>query len=123
MIVFAGPTLSPHEASDFEFRPPAAQGDFYRAARERPAAIGLIDGYFDERAAVLHKEILWALSERIPVYGAASMGALRAAELHVFGMRGIGRIFEDYRDGRLVADDAVALEHGPPETGYANLSE
>lgn len=123
MIVFAGPTLSPRDAPDFEFRPPAEQGDFYCAARERPAAIGLIDGYFDERPAVLHKEILWALSEGIPVYGAASMGALRAAELHVFGMRGIGRIFEDYRDGRLIADDAVALEHGPPEAGYVSLSE
>jgi hypothetical protein len=123
MIVFAGPTLSRDEAPDFEFRPPAAHGDFYRAAREGPAAIGLIDGYFDERPAVWHKEILWALAQGIPVYGAASMGALRAAELHVFGMRGVGRIFEDYRSGRLVADDAVALEHGPPETGYVNLSE
>lgn len=123
MIVFAGPTLSPRDAPGFEFRPPAARGDLYCAARERPAAIGLIDGYFDERPAVLHKEILWALSEGIPVYGAASMGALRAAELHAFGMRGVGRIFEDYRDGRLIADDAVALEHGPPEAGYPNLSE
>ena len=123
MIVFAGPTLSPQDAPDFEFRPPAAQGDLYCAARERPAAIGLIDGYFDERPAVLHKEILWALAEGIPVYGAASMGALRAAELHVFGMRGIGRIFEDYRDGRVTADDAVAVEHGPHETGYVSLSE
>ena len=123
MIIFAGPTLSAQEAPDFEFRPPAAQGDFYRAARERPAAIGLIDGYFDERPAVWHKEILWALAEGIPVYGAASMGALRAAELHLFGMRGIGRIFEQYRTGGLMADDAVALEHGPPEAGYVNLSE
>jgi len=123
MIVFAGPTVSPRDAPGFEFRPPAAQGDLYCAARERPAAIGLIDGYFDERPAVLHKEILWALAEGIPVYGAASMGALRAAELHTFGMRGIGLIFEDYRDGRLIADDAVALEHGPPETGYVSLSE
>ncbi|MGH6891819.1 MAG: TfuA-like protein [Dongiaceae bacterium] len=123
MIVFAGPTLSPAEAPGFEMRAPAAQGDLYRAAREQPTAIGLIDGYFDERPAVWHKEILWALAEGIPVYGAASMGALRAAELHAFGMRGVGRIFEDYRDGRLVADDAVALVHGPPETGYAALSE
>ena len=51
------------------------------------------------------------------------MGALRAAELHVFGMRGVGRIFEAYRDGRLTADDAVALVHGPPESGYVAMSE
>lgn len=123
MIIFAGPTISAREAPGFEVRPPAAQGDIYLAARAHPAAIGLIDGYFDERPAVWHKEILWALAEGIPVYGAASMGALRAAELHVFGMRGVGRIFEAYRDGRLTADDAVALVHGPPDTGYAAMSE
>jgi hypothetical protein len=123
MIIFAGPTISAREAPGFEVRPPAAQGDIYLAARSHPAAIGLIDGYFDERPAVWHKEILWALAEGIPVYGAASMGALRAAELHVFGMRGVGRIFEAYRDGRLTADDAVALVHGPPESGYVAMSE
>ena len=123
MIVFVGPTLPAAEAPGFEVRPPAAQGDLYRAARTRPAAIGLIDGYFDERPAVWHKEILWALAEGIPVYGAASMGALRAAELHGFGMRGVGRIFEAYRDGQLTADDAVALVHGPPEAGYVAMSE
>ena len=51
------------------------------------------------------------------------MGALRAAELHSFGMRGIGRIFEDYRDGRLTDDDDVALLHGPAEAGFVKLSE
>lgn len=123
MILFVGPTLPAAEAAGFEVHPPAAQGDLYRAALRRPAAIGLLDGYFDARPAVWHKEILWALAEGIPVYGAASMGALRAAELAAFGMRGVGEIFAAYRDGRLVADDAVALLHGPPETGYVALSE
>ncbi|WP_198679170.1 TfuA-like protein [Thermomonospora amylolytica] len=41
------------------------------------------------------------------------MGALRAAELDRFGMRGVGRIYADYRDGRLEADDAVTLLHSP----------
>ena len=86
-------------------------------------AVGIIDGYFDGVPAVWHKEILWALSNGIPVFGASSMGALRAAELHIFGMRGIGWIFEAYRDGRLTDDDEVALVHGPAETGYLRLSE
>jgi hypothetical protein len=38
-------------------------------------------------------------------------------------MRGIGRIFEAYRDGELEDDDEVAVIHGPPETGYVALSE
>jgi hypothetical protein len=73
--------------------------------------------------SVWHKEVLWALSQGIHVYGAASMGALRAAELHAFGMVGVGRIFEDFRDGVLEADDEVALVHGPAEAGWIALSE
>ena len=79
--------------------PPAAQGDVYRAALSRPVAIGLVDGYFERVPAVWHKEILWALSQGIHVFGSASMGALRAAELAPFGMVGVGAIFEAYRDG------------------------
>jgi hypothetical protein len=82
-----------------------------------------LDGYFDGVPAVWHKEILWAVAMGIAVFGAASMGALRAAELHSFGMRGIGRIFEHYRDGVLTDDDDVALLHGPAESGYLKLSE
>ena len=103
--------------------PPVAQGDVYRAALSRPRAIGIIDGYFSGAPSVWHKEILWAMSEGVPVFGAASMGALRAAELHEFGMRGIGRIFEAFRDGVLEDDDEVAVVHGPAEIGYLPASE
>ena len=60
----------------------------------RPAVIGIIDGYFEIVPTVWHKEILWAMAQGIHVFGAASIGALRAAELDAFGMRGIGRIYE-----------------------------
>lgn len=125
-VIFCGPTLRRKEHAayaDFEFLPPVRQGEFYAAARKGPSAIGVIDGYFDGEPAVWHKEILWALANGIAVFGASSMGALRAAELHMFGMRGIGRIFEAYRDGLLTDDGDVALIHGPVETGYLPLSE
>jgi hypothetical protein len=102
---------------------PVTQGDVYRVARTHPRAIGIIDGYFDGVPSVWHKEILWAMTHGIHVFGSASMGALRAAELHKFGMRGVGRIFEDYRDGRLEDDDEVAVLHGPSETGFVPISE
>ncbi|HSB73935.1 MAG TPA: TfuA-like protein [Candidatus Methylomirabilis sp.] len=124
--VFTGPTLSPAEGRvelDAVYLPPAAQGDLYRAALARPQAIGIIDGYFECVPAVWHKEILWALSQGIHVYGCASMGALRATELAPFGMLGVGRIFEAYRDGVLEDDDEVAVTHGPAETGFRPLSE
>lgn len=126
-VIFAGPTLPPSRrpisARSFGWRPPVRQGELYRAALERPAIIGVIDGYFESTPTVWHKEILWAMAQGIHVYGAASIGALRAAELDVFGMRGIGRIYEDFRDGVLQDDDEVAVMHGPAELGYPSVTE
>ena len=121
IFVFVGPTLRRDDVVatlDAVCLPPVAQGDVYRVAERRPRAIGIIDGFFSGAPAVWHKEILWALSEGIEVFGSASMGALRAAELHTFGMQGVGRIFEAYRDGLLEDDDEVAVVHGPAETGF-----
>ena len=81
-VVFLGPTLSVEDARrelDALYLPPVAQGDVYRIARQKPFAIGIVDGVFDRRPAVWHKEILWALAQGVHVLGAASMGALRAA--------------------------------------------
>lgn len=126
-VIFAGPSLPDRAAAQAllpgRYEGPAQQGDLLRAAMDQPAAIVLIDGYFERVPAVHHKEILWALSEGIPVYGAASLGALRAAELSAFGMIGVGKVFEDFASGRLERDDEVALVHGPAASGYAALSE
>jgi hypothetical protein len=132
--VFLGPTLPRQDAAavlDATYLPPARQGDVFRAVQtHRPRAIGLIDGVFLDVPAVWHREILWALSEGVHVFGAASMGALRAAELAPFGMRGIGTIFSAYQAGRWPGDDApfedddeVAVIHAPAEAGGAALSD
>jgi hypothetical protein len=89
---------------------------------EGATAIGLIDGYFGDTPAVWHKEILYALSRNVSVGGGASMGALRAAECQPFGMVGIGKIYSDYKLGKLVDDEAVALVHAPQELDWAPLS-
>lgn len=125
-VVFLGPTLPVAEAARVlpaDYRPPAELGSVYRAARERPPAIGIVDGYFERVPAVWHKEILYALSLGIRVYGAASMGALRAAELAAFGMVPVGRVAEQYRLGELTDDDEVAVVHAPRQGGYRPLSE
>lgn len=121
VVLFTGPTLSAHDARqrlDAICLPPASQGDVYRASLGRPFAIGLIDGYFERVPAVWHKEILWAMSQGIHVFGSASMGALRAADLALFGMIGVGAIFEAYRDGVLEDDDEVAVAHAGAEHNY-----
>jgi hypothetical protein len=100
-----------------------SQGDVYLTARQRPEAIGIIDGYFERVPAVWHKEILWAMAQGIHVFGSASMGALRAAELDTFGMEGVGAIYEAFRDGRLEDDDEVAVSHGPAAVDYRGGSE
>jgi hypothetical protein len=126
-VIFAGPSLPPEARRDYgldiDWCPPVRQGELYLAALDRPAIIGVIDGYFEVTPTVWHKEILWAMAQGIHVYGAASIGALRAAELDAFGMKGIGRIYEDFRDGVLQDDDEVALLHGPEELGYPPLTE
>jgi hypothetical protein len=126
VVVFAGPSLPPAARPDdpaLEWRPPVKQGEVYEAALAGPAVIGIVDGYFEVTPSVWHKEILWAMTQGIHVYGSASIGALRAAELHPFGMVGIGRIFAAYRDGILTDDDEVAVLHGPEELGYPALTE
>ena len=125
-LIFVGPSLhgaEGHVPSGIGLRPPAAKGDVYRAVEEGADVIGLVDGYFEATAAVWHKEILHALSHGVRMYGAASIGALRAAECAAFGMTGIGAIYEAYANGELEDDSEVALLHAPRELGYAPLSE
>ncbi len=115
VVVFLGPTLERDRAMaelDADYRPPVRLGDVVRAVHGGAAVIGIVDGLFDGTPPVWHKEILHALSVGVAVYGASSMGALRAAELEAFGMRGVGAIFASFRDGELEDDDEVAVVHG-----------
>jgi hypothetical protein len=129
-LVFVGPTLAASEVArllpDATVAPPVSVGDVLRLAR-RPRSglrrIAIIDGYFERMAAVWHKEILVALERGLAVWGAASMGALRAAELAPFGMIGVGSIYRAFASGRLVADDEVAVAHLPAEYGFRSTSD
>lgn len=126
--VFLGPSLRGDEAvrlegaGAIEIRPPVRAGDVRQALHDGCQLIGIVDGFFEQVPTVWHKEILFALSRGAWVYGGGSMGALRAAELHRYGMVGIGAIFDAYRTGQLDADDEVAVVHGPAESGFRELS-
>lgn len=124
-VVFAGPSIHgipPTQISGLDLRGPAACGDIFGAVKQGARTIGLIDGLYGDCAAVWHKEILFALSGGVTVLGAASMGALRAAECAAFGMIGIGEIFEAYRDGLRFSDADVAVSHAPGELDYRPLT-
>lgn len=127
-LVYVGPTLAADEARarlpGATILPPIAVGELLDVVKRRTVRrIAIIDGYFERMAAVWHKEILLALERGIAVWGAASMGALRAAELAPFGMLGVGTIYRAYARGSLVADDEVAVAHLPAEQGYRAVSD
>ncbi|MER8470457.1 TfuA-like protein [Mesorhizobium sp. M1328] len=126
-IVFSGPTISVEEIRTYLPNaiclPPASQGDILRACAQNPRTICLIDGYFGCVPSVWHKEILWAMEAGIHMVGAASMGALRAAELAAFGMVGIGAIYDEFRSGRLTDDDEVAILHGPSDLQFMPVTD
>lgn len=124
--VFLGPSLPVEEGRallDATFLPPAQAGDVCRLTDRGAKVIAIVDGFFEQVPAVWHKEVLHALSCGVHVFGASSMGALRAAELHSFGMVGVGRIFEGYRDGIYTDDDEVTVAHAPASAGFRPLSD
>ena len=124
-VLFVGSSLhgSTVDLTGLDVRPPARKGDVLAALGEGAVAIGLVDGEFGQAASVGHKEILFALSGGIAVFGASSMGALRAAECAAFGMIPVGEIANAYLTGEIDDDAAVALSMAPQELGSMPLTE
>lgn len=125
VIAFAGPSLTAADRAahpDVEWRPPAEAGDMLRLRAREGDIVCLIDGYFDHRPSVRHKELMLILSRGIGVLGASSIGALRAAEMDRFGLVGVGAIYRAYASHRLWADDEVALVHAPERWDWRALS-
>ncbi|MFI1830715.1 TfuA-like protein [Streptomyces sp. NPDC020412] len=111
--VFTGPTLAPGDPALADARirilPPARHGDLFDNAIAGTDTVVVIDGAYMQAPALRHKEIIWALSRGVRVIGAASIGALRAAELASCGMIGVGEVFAAYARGRIEGDDEVAV--------------
>jgi len=121
--VFAGPSLSDREARgvirDAVLHGPVAAGDLVTLPVAAGDAVVLIDGLMAEGRAVRHKEILALLDAGVEVWGAGGLGALRAAELHAFGMRPYGRVARLVIRGVLDGDDEVAVDHEGGEARWA----
>lgn len=126
-VVFAGPTLPAAEVSALlpgaRVLPPVRHGDLLGLGLTAGDRVLIVDGVFWQNASVRHREILHLLRQGVIVSGSSSMGALRAAELHRFGMRGFGKIFRLYRDGMIDGDDEVAIAHGTAEDSYRAYSD
>jgi hypothetical protein len=114
-IVYLGPSLdraSARQLLDADYRPPVRRGDL---PVTHDGTIVIVDGEFGQSLSVSPNEILRLLDNETRIIGAGSMGALRAAELHPFGMEGCGWVFEAYAAGRIVADDEVAVMFAPDD--------
>src|SRR5919108_1848184 len=130
-VIFIGPSLNQQKARrifDADYRGPAKKGDLLTLSasavinlKDQPDAInfvGLIDGLFLQDYPPTPIEVFQLLSNKnFHVVGGASIGALRAVELEKFGMVGIGKVFELFKNGVTNADDEVAVTFHPGDGG------
>jgi hypothetical protein len=116
-VVYAGPSINRAEVQ--QLLPgctqlgPIRRGELYRDRMLGYSAFVIIDGVFFQDRAVSPRELLDVLQDGAWIAGAASMGALRAAECWPAGMVGVGAIFRLFRRGSLKSDDEVAVAFDP----------
>lgn len=112
-IIFTGPSISKQEIQqmlsfDVEIKNPIKRYDLENIPNQQEL-IAIIDGVFFSQLAVSAREIIILLKKGITILGSSSMGALRAAELNIYGMLGIGDVYEMYKSKEVQSDDEVAL--------------
>lgn len=101
--------LDSHDDIEVVYKRPIKRGDLSHDIKENPDIIAIIDGVFHQNSAVGHREILSVMKKGVKVYGSSSMGALRASELDVLGMEGIGYCYNEYASGNVTSDDDFAV--------------
>jgi len=110
--VYSGLSLDKESAlrilPNARFARPIARGDLAKDIKDRVGVVIIIDGTFHQNLAVAPDEIMDALRSGIKVYGASSMGAMRASELRDCGMIGYGQIFEHIVSSPTFRDDFLA---------------
>jgi TfuA protein len=100
------------------YRPPAARGDLLAAVDRGATRIGLVDGVLIGPLAVSPGEVREAARRGARLWGAASLGALRAVECPC-AMTGVGEVYDAFRDGHLTDDDELV---GTFDEGFRTLS-
>ena len=116
-VVYAGPSIAAARVQlllpGCTTLGPIRRGELYRDRMLGYSSFVIIDGVFFEDRAVSPREVLDVLADGAWVAGAASLGALRAAECWPAGMVGVGSIFRLFRRGSLQSDDEVAVAFDP----------
>lgn len=110
VAVFVGPSLPREDRPSnpqLTYLPPASRNDVLAAARKYDAVL-LIDGVFHHDLAPSPKECYASLAHA-RMFGASSMGALRAAECAPYGFTPLGTIANWYTSEVIDGDDEVAV--------------
>ncbi|MCX6997781.1 MAG: YcaO-like family protein [Kiritimatiellaeota bacterium] len=99
-IAFIGGSLPRAEAPPdprLVYTTPVEQGDLLMAILAGFRNILILDGYFYSKFPCTTFEVVLALEQGLNVFGAASIGALRAVELDRYGMTGVGYVYDYLR--------------------------
>jgi len=121
--LFAGPSLRFYkgvEDLNVSIHGPIQHGDLIRLGLTASDVVGIVDGVFYDQPAIRPLEIATIAEEGVVIFGGASMGAIRAADLRGHGIVGVGWVYQWLRHGG--ADHEVALSHGDQESGYRPFS-
>lgn len=125
IFIYTGPSLTIEEtktiAPDAKVFPPAKRGDLVFDPGETPKIIVLIDGALHNTLTVSPREIRELLDQGVIIFGASSIGAIRAVELRYLGMKGVGEVYKMYLSGEVIADDEVIMAMNPDD--HTPLSE
>lgn len=119
VYLFAGPSMNDFKTSiklsSITLLPPAKRHDIKSLveAADSRGVILLADGNFHNVLSVGHQEIRQAIEDGWEVWGLSSMGAIRAAEMKDFGMKGFGFVYNLFLTDSSYTDDEVALLHSP----------
>lgn len=106
------------------FFPPIKRGDISEITRKygQPGVIVIIDGFYYNNLSVSLTEIREAIKLGWKFYGASSMGALRAVEANIIGMKGFGKVYRWLKLFNVCDDDEVAQVVNPQTCQPLSLS-
>lgn len=114
-VLFGGPSIACSVETYrecFDLRPPIQRDDLYELAeQQRPGCALIVDGLFGSSMSISPIECIDLMKRGWLLYGASSMGALRAADCCSVGMVGIGEIFNGFHFGYFHSDSDVAVKY------------
>ncbi|WP_280381669.1 TfuA-like protein [Nocardia wallacei] len=124
IAVYAGPSLPVDcrpNSPELHWYPPAERGDLDRFDAPEGTTVVLVDGYMIHRHPPSPTEVHGLVRRGYVVWGCASLGALRAAELRHHGVQGFGWVYDRVVDRTVTYDDELVAMLDPRTDKAATL--